>query len=74
MKPSTNNRTAYYRPDVRGLNPGDPATRTLDPRDGKEYTYATTRLDERARNNLPFRLVCINRNAPQPHHEDWKVN
>jgi len=37
--------TAYYRADVQGLNPGDPATRTLNPRDGKEYTYATTRLD-----------------------------
>jgi hypothetical protein len=37
--------TAYYRADVQGLNPGDAATRTLDPRDGKEYTYATTRLD-----------------------------
>ena len=37
--------TAYYRPDAQGLNPGDPATRTLDPRDGKEYTYATTRND-----------------------------
>ena len=37
--------TAYYRADVQGLNPGDPATRTLDPLDGKEYTYATTRLD-----------------------------
>ncbi|MBV9350670.1 MAG: hypothetical protein JOZ23_03925 [Mycobacterium sp.] len=36
---------AYYRADVQGLNPEDPATRTLDPRDGKEYTYATTRLD-----------------------------
>ena len=45
MQPSTNHRTAYYRPDARGLNPGDPATRTLDPRDGKEYTYATTRLE-----------------------------
>jgi hypothetical protein len=45
MEPSTNHRAAYYRPDVRGLNPGDPATRTLDPRDGKEYTYATTRLE-----------------------------
>jgi hypothetical protein len=37
--------TAYYRADVRGLNPGDATTRTLDPLDGKEYTYATTRLD-----------------------------
>jgi hypothetical protein len=46
VKPSTNqHRTAYYRPDVLGLNPGDAATRTLDPRDGKEYTYATTRID-----------------------------
>ena len=35
----------YYRADVRGLNPGDPTTRTLDPLDGKEYTYATTRPD-----------------------------
>jgi hypothetical protein len=37
--------TAYYRADVQGLNPGDSATRTLDPLDGKEYTYATTRLE-----------------------------
>jgi hypothetical protein len=36
---------AYYRADVRGLNPGDATTRTLDVMDGKEYTYATTRLD-----------------------------
>jgi hypothetical protein len=39
------NDKAYYRADVQGLNPGDPTTRTLDPLDGKEYTYATTRLD-----------------------------
>src|SRR3954451_1465398 len=46
MKPSTDRRrTAYYRADVQGLNGGDPATRTLDPLDGKEYTYATTRLE-----------------------------
>ena len=46
MKPSKDRRrTAYYRADVQGLNVGDPATRTLDPPDGKEYTYATTRLD-----------------------------
>jgi len=46
MKPSTDQRrTAYYRADEQGLNPGDAATRTLDPLDGKEYTYATTRLD-----------------------------
>jgi hypothetical protein len=37
--------TGYYRADVKGLNPGDAATRTLDPLAGKEYTYATTRLD-----------------------------
>ena len=36
---------AYYRADAQGLNPGDATTRTLDPMDGKEYTYATTRLD-----------------------------
>ena len=46
MKPSTDQpRMAYYRADVQGLNAGDAATRTLDPLDGKEYTYATTRLD-----------------------------
>ncbi|WP_293044437.1 hypothetical protein [Mycobacterium sp.] len=37
--------TAYYRADVSGLKRGDPATRTFDPLDDKEYTYATTRLD-----------------------------
>jgi hypothetical protein len=36
---------AYYRADARGLKFGDAATRTLDPLDGKEYTYATTRVD-----------------------------
>jgi len=36
---------AYYRADAQGLNPGDATTRTLGPLDGKEYTYATTRLD-----------------------------
>jgi hypothetical protein len=46
MNPSTGRRhAAYYRADVQGLNADDPATRTLDPLDGKEYTYATTRLD-----------------------------
>src|SRR6476660_3071427 len=46
MKPSKDRRRpAYYRADVQGLNVGDPATRTLDPLDGKEYTYATTRLE-----------------------------
>jgi hypothetical protein len=29
----------------RALMAETPATRTLDPLDGKEYTYATTRLD-----------------------------
>jgi hypothetical protein len=37
--------TACYRADLQGLNPGDATTRTLDPLDDKEYTYATTRLD-----------------------------
>jgi hypothetical protein len=46
MKPSADQHgTAYYRADVQGLNPGDAATRTLDPQDGTEYTYATTSLD-----------------------------
>ena len=35
---------AYYRADVKDLNVGDAATRTLDPLDGNEYTYATTDL------------------------------
>ena len=39
------NARTYYRADVQGLNPGDPTTRTLDPLDGKEYTYATTRFE-----------------------------
>jgi hypothetical protein len=46
MTPSTDQpRMAYYRADVQSLNAGDAATRTLDPLDGKEYTYATTRVD-----------------------------
>ena len=46
MEPSTDRRRmAYYRADVQSLNVGDAATRTLDPLDGKEYTYATTRLE-----------------------------
>ena len=46
MKPSTDERrTTYYRADVHGAKRGDPVTRTLHPLDGKEYTYATTRLD-----------------------------
>jgi len=34
---------------VADLNVGDAAARTLAPLDGTEYTYATTRLDMRAR-------------------------
>jgi hypothetical protein len=46
MKPSADRRgAAYYRADVRDLNVGDATTRTLDPLDGKEYTYATTKLE-----------------------------
>jgi hypothetical protein len=46
MKPSTDRpRIAYYRANLQGLNAGDAATRTLDPLDGNEYTYATTRLE-----------------------------
>jgi hypothetical protein len=41
----TDDSAAYYRADARGLNPGDATTRTLDPLDDQEYTYATTRLD-----------------------------
>jgi len=46
MQPTTDHRRAdYYRADLKSLNPGDATTRTLDPLDDKEYTYATTRLD-----------------------------
>ena len=46
MKRSTDRgSTAYYRADVKDLNVGDAVTRTLDPVNGKEYTYATTRLE-----------------------------
>jgi hypothetical protein len=42
---STDRRdTDYYRADVKDLNVGDATTRTLDPLDGREYTYATTEL------------------------------
>ena len=41
----TDDSASYYRADMQGLNPGDATTRTLDPLDDKEYTYATTRLD-----------------------------
>lgn len=67
MKPSTDrHRTAYYRADVHGGKAGDPATRTLDPLDGKEYTYATTRLDvarDRRTSCRFLRLPCSTRRA-----------
>jgi hypothetical protein len=53
---------AYYRADVQGLNPGDATTRTLDPIDGKEYTYATTRLDVAsgiAARHADFVVYCV---------------
>jgi hypothetical protein len=58
---------AYYRADVRGLNPGDAATRTLDPLDGKEYTYATTRLDLAraiAVRHVDFSVYCVTLDQP----------
>ena len=58
---------AYYRADVRGLNPGDAATRTLDPLDGKEYTYATTRLDLAraiAARHADFSVYCVTLDQP----------
>lgn len=36
---------ALYRADVQGLKSGDETTRMMDPRDGREYTYATTNID-----------------------------
>jgi hypothetical protein len=45
MMPSTDRPPVYYRADLADLNVGDATPRTLDPLDGKEYTYATTRLD-----------------------------
>ena len=68
MEPSTDRRpTAYYRADVADLNVGDAATRTLDPLDGKEYTYATTRLDVAraiAARHTDFRVYRVLLNEP----------
>ena len=61
------NDAAYYRADVQGLNPGDATTRTLDPVDGKEYTYATTRLDvarEIAARHADFGVYSVTLNEP----------
>jgi hypothetical protein len=58
---------AYYRADVQGLNPGDATTRTLDPLDGKEYTYATTRLDVArgiAGKHADFAVYCVTLDEP----------
>ena len=57
----------YYRADVQGLNPGDATTRTLDPADGTEYTYATTRLDVAraiAANHADFSVYRVVLNDP----------
>ena len=68
MTPSTDRRrTAYYRPDVQGLNGGDPATRTLDPLDGKEYTYATTQPEVAraiAARHADFRVYRVHSTGP----------
>ena len=58
---------AYYRADMQGLNPGDPTTRTLNPLDGKEYTYATTRLDlahRIAARHADFSAYCVTLDEP----------
>jgi hypothetical protein len=58
---------AYYRADVRGLNAGDATTRTLDVQDGKEYTYATTRLDVArgiAARHTDFAVYSVTLNEP----------
>jgi hypothetical protein len=58
---------AYYRADAQGLNPGDATTRTLDPLDGKEYTYATTRLDVArgiAARHADFAVYCVTLDEP----------
>src|ERR1700753_1941308 len=58
---------AYYRADTRGLNPGDATTRTLDILDGKEYTYATTRLDVArgiAARHADFAVSCVTLDEP----------
>ena len=68
MKPSTDRRrTAYYRADVQGLNAGDPATRTLDPLDAKEHTYATTQLEVAraiAASHADFRVYRVTLDGP----------
>ena len=58
---------AYYRADVQGLNRGDATTRTLDPLDDKEYTYATTRLDIArgiAARHADFAVYCVTLDEP----------
>jgi hypothetical protein len=58
---------SYYRADVLGLNPGDATTRTLDPVEGKEYTYATTRLDIArgiAAKHADFAVYSVTLNEP----------
>jgi hypothetical protein len=58
---------AYYRADVPDLNVGDAATRTLDPLDGKEYTYATTQLEVAQRiaaRHSNFRVYQVFLNEP----------
>jgi hypothetical protein len=50
---------AYYRADVPDLNVGDGATRTLDPLDGKEYTYATTQLEVAQRIAVRHSGFCV---------------
>jgi hypothetical protein len=58
---------AYYRADAQGLNPGDATTRTLDILDGKEYTYATTRLDVArgiAARHADFAVYCVTLDEP----------
>jgi hypothetical protein len=58
---------AYYRADVQGFNPGDATTRTLDLLDGKEYTYATTRLDVArgiAARHADFAVYCVTLDEP----------
>jgi len=61
------NYAAYYRADAQGLNPGDATTRTLDPLDGNEYTYATTRLDVArgiAGKHSDFAVYCVALDEP----------
>jgi len=55
------NDPTYYRADRQGFNPGDAATRTLDPLDHKEYTYATTRLDVARRSSHDILISSFTR-------------